>query len=254
MKKRKYIIFVIIIVVLALAAAFLYIDFSNQKDANEVGDIDYATQYENEENVKERIEPITGENISLQFFEVDKDQSLSKKVEEIELLLNYEPGQKLTMSQIEKVAGGKLDSLFDDCSLRMIGSVKTNLKHIGYCVKTQRKNGMAPKIVLAVTPDAISDKAWKALPFASASNLDRVKVMIVYNHSKRNIKENGQERQASQYCYESIFELDGMSYYVQMEYTGFDIKLNVVDTTKEETSKEFAEFLRNLIGILRKDS
>lgn len=255
MKKRNYIIFAAVVVVLAMAFALLYIDFTKKKEEGGEGrDIDYTTEYEIQENVKEKIEPVTGVAFFAHFSEREGGQGLADKIEEIRLLLDYEPGQKLTVEDVEEMVGKRIDGLFGDCSLRMVGQVKTNLKHNGYCIKTQRKTGLAPKITLAVTTDALTKRAEESMPSVEKSEFDGVRARIVYHHSRQTFKNETENGQTDRYTYECVLEYNKLYYYVQMDYSGYDINLKVIETNKEKTSREFAEFLRSLIGILKKDS
>lgn len=255
MKKWKYFLLAGIIVVVALVVVFLYMDFykETKKNNSETTEVDYREQFRDETNVEEVVEPVKLSEGVAEFNECKNSELLSSAVDEIKTILAYEPGQNLEMSQVEEVAGARFDSLFEGYTLRIIGSAKTNLKHTGYCVQTQKKAGLGQSVNVIVTSDRLMRKV-ENLPRVGVkvSDIFKVPVRIYYNHSVRNSSE--EKEAANRYFYEAVFEYNGTNYYISTDFSGYNRELEIVETTKEETSKEFAEFVQKFIVLLRKDS
>lgn len=247
--KKRYIIILIVLAVITLAFTLIYVDFKKQSE-NEV-ESDYPQQYANEKDITVDIAPIALEHGEIQFNQNKENQRLNKRVKAINTLLNSMPSNNLQMEDVEKVANAKLDALFKNCTIRIIGSEKTNQKHTGYHIQTQRKTGTAPTIHIVLTTDDFMKKSLESGGNqVSESRIDGVTCYVYYNHSKKIEKEKNEETE--QYVYEAVFSYKGLNYYVNMDYSGFDYDLKMVETTKEKTSEEVSDFLQELIRTIKK--
>ncbi|MDR1700284.1 MAG: hypothetical protein LBR68_03750 [Lachnoclostridium sp.] len=243
---------IVLFSVIALIAAviiYLYIDY-NSKKKEEAPD-DYPQEYTDEQDIETKIDPLSVENGEVTFNLSTESERLENRMEEIRTLMDSVSLEPIHIGEVEQLANTKLDDMFSNFTVRIIGSAKTNLRYDGYHIQTQELSAPAPVVNMVVTPDIfLQNPEILNKDSITKSEIDGVEFHVFYDYAKRLDQTSGKE--SNRFVYEIISFYNGVSYYIRMDFRGLDYELDITETTKYNTSERVAAFMKQFVTLLNK--
>ncbi len=249
--KSVKITIIIVFTILAMIAAVIiysYLGYKNQTES-EASD-DYPEQYTDEKDIAVSMKPVTLENGIVQFNQNKEENRAEKRMEELRTLIDSVPEKQISIGEVEKITNSKLDSLFQNYTVRIVSSGKTNGRFVGYHIQTQALSPLAPVINMVVTPDTfLQDPEILEGENIAVSKIDGIPFHVFFDYSKRKDQTSGNS--TDRYNYEVITFYNDISYYIKLDFRGLNYELDQVETTKENTSAEAAALMQRFVKILK---
>lgn len=243
MKKSSKIligILVGVICLLGIACAGIYISYKKSLEVERPGE-DYEKIYEDENDVIEIIEPVSQAGITFSFTQLKNEKSLINQLAFLKSCKDDVTASSVKMNEMEGFAGMSLEKHFKGYTQAFPKKHKVDQTGTGYDFQLQNKEGLGEEVYLLATDKAFFD----TLPEGNVTMVGDIPVKIFYTHNRRtNIKE---KQTVDRYLYEAVFVVEGITYYMQVHYSGFDYGINMVKTTKEDTSKQMTDLLAKMV-------
>lgn len=230
----------LLVCILSISIAILYVKYKESTEVEKPGE-NYEEIYRDDSNVKEEIEAITNENGTFSFSQIANEERIDKRLSWIKTCQQDVTATAVAMDELERFSGSIFETLFSGFTKAFPKKHKANQGMV-YDFQIQNKGGLGEEIYILTAEKDFYDK----LPEAAESTIGNVKAKIFYTHNRRtNIKE---KKTVDQYVYEAVFVKDNVPHYIQAEYSGFDYAVNMIETTKENTSNDFAGLLTRIIN------
>ena len=245
MKKKTKIIIGIVVILVCAVAIFIGITYANYKKSQNVtkpGE-DYEQVYEDEKDIQEEIADVKVGDNTFSFTQLTNAKSLINQLTDVKTAKGEVTGSSVPMTEIESFTGGNLQKYFKGYSQMFPKKHKIAQGSTGYDFQIQNVEGLGEEVYLLATDENLYDK----LPEGKESQIGDVPVKVFYTHNRRTNVENEKPVSTEQYMYEAVYVKEGIHYYYQMNFTGFNYEIDMVQTTKEDTSKRVAEKLVQLI-------
>lgn len=241
-RKTKILTGVIVglVCLIGIVCAGIYISYKKSLEVERPGE-DYEQIYTDEQNVKEAIEPVSKGGIAVAFSQLSNEKSLLNQFPFLKTCQQDVTASSVKIKEMEEFAGLSLEKHFQGYTRAFPKKHKIEQTGTGYDFQLQNKEGLGEEVYVLVMDRELFDR----LPEGEQTTIGEVPAKVYYTHNKRtNIEE---KRTVDQYMYEAVFVKEGVTFYVQINFSGFDYAVNMVDTTKEATSEKVADILTTIV-------